>query len=40
MKFWEDKEKMLLLIVFIIALAFLMGMFVGRISARNIYYLG
>lgn len=40
MKCWKDKEKMVLIVIMVIALAFVLGLFVGRISAHNIYYLG
>lgn len=40
MNFWKDKEKMILIVIMVVALAFVLGLFVGRISAQNIYYLG
>lgn len=40
MKFWKEKEKMILVIIIVLALVFVLGIFVGRISANNIYCLG
>ena len=39
MKLWEDKNKMVLIMIMAIALAFVLGVFVGRISMYNTYYL-
>ena len=39
MKFWQDKEKMILLFICAVALTFVLGVFVGRISMYNTYYL-
>lgn len=39
MKNW-NKDKMIMIIAFIVALIFVMGIFIGRISANNIYYIG
>lgn len=40
MKFWQDKEKMVLLFIFAVALAFILGVFVGRVTMHTVYYLG
>ena len=40
MKLKKDKEINILVVIFILALVFVLGVFVGRISAHNIYYLG
>lgn len=40
MNFRGDKEKMVLILVLTMAIVFLLGVFVGRISMHNIYYLG
>lgn len=39
MKFWQDKEKMILVSIVVLGLVFLLGVFIGRISAHNIYYI-
>ena len=39
MKWYEDKEKIILLAILVIALILVLGIFIGRISAHNIYYL-
>lgn len=40
MNYWKDKEKMFLIMIMVIALAFVLGLFVGRISAQSMHYLG
>lgn len=35
-----EKSKMIYLLILAIALALMLGVFIGRISAHNIYYLG
>ena len=40
MKYWKDKEKAILVIVILLALVLALGIFIGRISAHNIYYIG
>ena len=40
MNFWNNKERLFFVLIFALALALLLGIFIGRISAGNIYYLG
>lgn len=40
MKFWEDKEKIIILVILALGLALVLGIFIGRLSAHNVYYLG
>ena len=37
MKFWKDKERMILVLIFVFALVLLLGIFIGRISVHTIY---
>lgn len=40
MKFKKDKEISTLVVIFILMLVLLFGIFIGRISAQNTYYIG
>lgn len=35
-----ERSKMVLLLIFAFALMLVLGIFIGRVSAHNVYYLG
>jgi len=40
MNYWKDKEKAILVMIVLLFLFLILGIFIGRFSAHNMYFLG